>query len=150
MAHTFTSMLVHIIFSTKERTPLITPDIGERLFPYMGGIIRDLGGTALLINGPEDYVHILSSLPATVALSQFMKDLKGSSSGWANDNQLCRDKFGWQTGYAAFSVSKSASDSVKKYIANQQEHHRRVTFKEEYIAFLERHEIEYDPRFVFD
>ena len=150
MAHTFTSMLVHIIFSTKERTPLITSEVAERLFPYMGGIIRDLGGTPLLINGPEDHVHILSSLPATVALSQFMKELKGSSSGWANDTLVFRGKFGWQVGYAAFSVSKSACESVRAYIANQKEHHRRVTFKEEYLAFLERHEIEYDPRFVFD
>jgi REP element-mobilizing transposase RayT len=150
MAHTFTCVLMHMIFSTKERKQFLTPELGERLFPYMGGIIRDMKGTALLINGPDDHVHILTSLPTTIALSDFMKELKAVSSGWVNDLGTMPEKFNWQTGYAAFSVSKSGQNAVRAYIEKQQEHHREVTFKDEYLEFLKRHEIEYDERFVFD
>ena len=103
----------------------------------------------LRINGPEDHVHILTIMPATIALSNFMRDLKADSSVWAKDT-LGMGDFGWQTGYAAFSVSKSQVDAVRTYIANQEEHHRRMTFQQEYLEFLQRHEIEYDERFVFD
>jgi len=150
MAHTLTSVLIHAIFSTTNRQPSLKPEVRERLFPYMGGIIRDMKGTALLINGIEDHVHVLTSLPATVALSDLMKELKGISSGWANDTLELPDRFGWQVGYAAFSVSKSLSETVRNYIARQEKHHRRMTFQEEYLEFLRRHEVEYDPRFVFD
>jgi len=150
MAHSFSTLLVHAIFSTKDRTPLLTPGLRQRLFPYMGGIIRELKGAALLINGIEDHVHVLTSLPATLALSDLMKELKGISSGWVNDTMGLPQPFGWQTGYAAFSVSQSLAETVRSYIARQEEHHRRRTFQEEYLLFLQRHHIEYDPRFVFE
>jgi putative transposase len=149
MAHTFTSLYTHLIFSTKHHAPLLHPDTKPRLFDYMGGIIRNLNGTPLLINGPEDHVHILTILPSTLALSDFMRDLKGDSSGWGK-SALNSPDFAWQTGYAAFSVSKSNVETVRTYIANQEEHHKRTTFQEEYLEFLKRHEIDYDPRFVFD
>ena len=149
MAHTFTCLFTHIIFSTKHRAPLLLPEFKTCLFEYMRGIIRNKDGTSLLINGPEDHVHILAILPATIALSDFMRDLKGDSSGWAKDTLGLAD-FGWQTGYAAFAVSKSNVEAVRIYIADQEEHHRRVSFQEEYLAFLKRHEIDYDERFVFD
>ncbi len=150
MAHTFTALLVHAIFSTKDRAPMLTHDLRHRLFPYMGGIVRNLNGAALIINGVEDHVHVLASMPATLTLSDLMKELKGISSGWVNDTMGLPGRFGWQTGYAAFSVSKSLAETVRSYIAKQEEHHRRTTFQEEYLLFLHRHNIEYDPRFVFE
>ena len=150
MAHTFTCFLMHVVFSTKERAPLLTSEFRPRRFPYLGGMIRQMNGTALTINGVEDHIHILASMPTTVALSEFMKELKAVSSGWVNDQGILTEKFAWQTGYAAFSVSKSPEEAVRSYIDNQEEHHRKMTFKEEYLAFLKRHEIEYDERFVFD
>jgi REP element-mobilizing transposase RayT len=150
VAHTFTSIIIHAIFSTKNRDPILLPEIRERLFPYMGGMIRELKGTALLINGVEDHVHVLTSLPAMLSLSDFMRELKSVSSGWVNDHFAAGGTFGWQTGYAAFSVSKSAMEDVRAYIARQEERHRRVTFQEEYLKFLEKHGIEYDARFVFE
>jgi REP element-mobilizing transposase RayT len=149
MAHTFTSIHLHIIFSTKNRLPLLTPQIKPRLFDYMGGIIRNKSGVSLLINGPDDHAHILARIPTTITISEILRDLKGESSLWLH-NELHQRDFAWQTGYAAFSVSKSALEDVRTYIANQEEHHRHVSFQEEYLAFLKRHEIDYDPRFVFD
>jgi REP element-mobilizing transposase RayT len=149
MAHSFTSLHTHIIFSTKNRDPLLRPEFKSRLFEYMGGIIRNLNGISLLINGPDDHVHILAKLPATRALSDILRELKADSTGWVKSQFRAHD-FGWQTGYAAFSVSKSNSEAVRAYIAKQEEHHRKVSFREEYLNFLQRHEIEYDPRFVME
>jgi REP element-mobilizing transposase RayT len=147
MAHSFTSIHLHLIFSTKLRRPLLTPQIKPRLFDYMGGILRNKSGASLLINGPDDHVHILARIPTTVAISDLLRDLKGDSTNWVH-NELRIANFAWQTGYAAFSVSKSGLEDVRAYIANQEEHHRHVTFQEEYLAFLKRHQIDYDPRFV--
>jgi putative transposase len=148
MAHSFPCLFAHIIFSTKNRAPLLTPDQRPRIFEYMGGILRGLDGSALLINGVEDHVHVLAKLPATRTLADILRDLKGDSSAWINTT--LGTEFGWQTGYAAFSVSKSNVPEVQKYIAKQEAHHRVVSFREEYLEFLKKHEIQYDPRFVFD
>jgi REP element-mobilizing transposase RayT len=149
MAHTFTATHTHIIFSTRQRAPLLIPDLRPRLFNYMGGIIRNLGGFPILLNGVEDHIHILAEVPPAKALSDLLRDLKGDSSRWAKET-LSAESFAWQTGYAAFSVSKSNLQAVKTYIANQEQHHRRKTFQEEYLDFLHRHGIKYDQRFVFD
>lgn len=149
MAHSFTSLHYHIIFSTKERRPALSAEFKPRLFEYMGGMIRGMKGVPILINGPADHVHVLAGLPATIALCDFLRELKGDSTGWVKNAVGVAD-FGWQTGYAAFTVSKSGVGAVREYIANQEEHHRRVSFKEEYLEFLRRHEIEYDERFIFD
>lgn len=150
MAHTYTCLLNHIIFSTKERAPSLDADLKERLFSYMGGIVRELGGVALSINGPADHVHVLASLPPTIAPSEFLGKLKANSSGWVHKNFPQRQEFKWQVGYSAFSVSVSQKQVVLDYIANQEEHHRTVSFKEELIAFLKKHDVEYDERYVFD
>ena len=150
MAHTFTSLHAHLVFSTKERKPFLGPELRDRLFPYIGGIIREMKGAPLIINGVEDHVHILAGMPSTVAISDFMRDLKSNSSSWVKESFATHRDFGWQTGYAAFSVSKSAIEDVRSYIARQEEHHRRMSFKEELIALLKRHEITYDERFVFE
>jgi putative transposase len=150
MAHTFTHLLTHIVFSTKDRRPLLDADLKSRLFPYLGGIIRAHDGKALIINGPTDHVHILASLAAKHSLSDLMRELKADSSGWVHKTFSDRNLFGWQTGYGAFSVSHSNLAEVEKYIANQEEHHRKVSFQEEFLAFLKKHEIQFDERFLWE
>ena len=150
MAHSFTGIYLHIIFSTKNRTRMLSPELRDRLFPYMGGLIRERNGDAVLINGVEDHIHLLTRFPATITLSDFLRDIKSISAGWVRDSFAESRLFGWQTGYAAFSVSRSNVDTVRDYIARQEEHHRRKTFEEEYVEFLERHGIAYDARFVLE
>ena len=149
MGHTYTNLLTHIIFSTKDRMPTLDSELKARLFPYLGGIIRELGGVVLIINGPTDHVHILASLSPKLGISEIVGKVKSNSSGWVHREFPQRRDFGWQTGYAAFNVSCSLKQTVEDYIANQEEHHKRVSFKEELIAFLKKHEIEYDPRYVW-
>ena len=149
MAHTFTHLLTHIIFSTKDRAPLLDPELKERLFPYLGGIIRAHDGKVLIINGPNDHVHILASLAAKHALSDLMRELKADSSGWIHKAFPARQDFAWQIGFGAFSVSHSNLESVQRYIANQEEHHRKTSFQDEFVAFLKRHGSEYDERYLW-
>jgi putative transposase len=150
MAHTFTRLLTHIIFSTKDRRPFLDADLKSRLFPYLGGIIHAHGGKALIINGPADHVHILASLAAKHSLSNLMRELKADSSGWVRKNFPGQKSFSWQIGYGAFSVSHSNLMEVKKYIANQEEHHQKISFQEEFVVFLKKHEIQYEERFLWD
>ncbi len=147
MAHTYTNLLTHALFSTKDRQPLIRPEMKSDLYAYMGGIMNSLRGKPILINGPKDHLHLLFVLPASLSLSVFMEKLKANSSKWVNE-QSRRRWFSWQTGYAAFSVSQSKLGEVKAYIANQEEHHRRLTFQEEVVALLKKHGMEIDPRDV--
>ncbi|HUA64971.1 MAG TPA: IS200/IS605 family transposase [Alphaproteobacteria bacterium] len=150
MAHTFTHLLTHIIFSTKDRQPFLDADLKSRLFPYLGGIIRAHDGKALIINGPTDHVHILASLAAKHSLSVLMRELKADSSGWIHKNLPNKKFFAWQIGYGAFSVSHSNLPEVEKYIADQDEHHKRISFKEEFVAFLKKHGIEYDEKYLWE
>lgn len=150
MAHTHTNLLYHIVFSTRGRAPMIDPPLAERLFPYMCGIIRELKGVAFEINGPENHVHILAKLPQTISVSDALRLIKTNSSGWVHDTWRERSTFAWQTGYAAFTVSESILDDVRGYIRNQQEHHKTVTFEQEFIAFLKKNKIPFDERFVWD
>ena len=122
--------------------------IMEQLLPYLGGIIRNLGGTMLAANGPEDHLHILVTLPATIAPSDFIRDIKASTSKWIHKTFPEMASFCWQDGYAAFSVSHSIAPRVIDYIRNQPEHHKEKTFDEELIALLELHEIEFDNRYI--
>jgi putative transposase len=149
VAHTFTHLLTHIVFSTKDREPTITPALRSRLFPYLGGIICELKGHPYIINGPEDHVHILATLSPTIAISDFMSKLKSGASKWVHED-LRNERFAWQTGYGAFSVSKSNTDEVYQYIANQEEHHRKTSFQDEFVALLKRHEIDYDPKYIWE
>ena len=150
MAHTFTNLLVHVIFSTKDRLPQIDPDLRPRLFPYMGGILRECDAAPLLINGVSDHVHLLIGLAAARSLADTMRILKTNSSRWVHEQWPARSAFAWQTGYGAFSVSRSNMTSVERYIANQEEHHRHLSFQEEFVAFLQRHGIEYHERFIWE
>ena len=142
--------MAHVVFSTKDRAPTLDSELKPRLFAYMGGIIRELGGTALLINGPADHVHILMLFPAKIALSEMLGKLKANSSGWVHREFPAKRAFAWQTGFAAFSVSLSQKQAVLDYIAGQEEHHRKLSFKEEFIAFLQKHEVEYDERYIWE
>ena len=150
MAHSFTNLLTHIVFSTKTRAPLIDSDLAARLHPYLGGIVRELGGTALEINGTTDHVHLLTRLPASVALADALRIMKTNSSRWVHQTWPDRRSFAWQTGYGAFSVSQSNVEDVRAYIANQEKHHRRMSFQEELIGLLRRHGIEFDERYIWE
>ncbi len=150
MAHTYTNILIHALFSTKNRQPWLIPEIRDEVFRYLGGTLRELGGQSRLVNGPRDHVHMLFVQPRTLSIAAVMEKVKANSSRWVKERWQEQRHFGWQTGYAAFSVSKSHEEQVKRYISKQEEHHRKVTFQEEVLAFLEKHGIEYDPRYVLD
>ena len=148
MSRTFTNLLTHVVFSTKDRAPLIVPEIKAELFAYLGGLTRELKGKAYGINGTTDHVHMLISLPANVSVSEAMRFIKSNSSGWVHDKW--KRAFAWQLGYGAFSVSKSNVPEVLKYIAKQEAHHRRISFRDEFVDFLQKHEIQYDKRYIWD
>ena len=149
MSHTFVNALLHCVFSTKGRRRLITADLQERLWPFLGGIAREQGFKALAIGGVEDHVHLLLSLPATLPIAKAIQLVKGTSSKWVHDTFPKHRDFAWQEGYGAFSVGISQVDATIKYIRSQAEHHRKTTFQEEFRMFLKRHGIEYDERYVW-
>jgi REP element-mobilizing transposase RayT len=142
MANTYTNLLYHVVFGTKNRYRFITPAVEERLFPYLGGIVRQNRGKLLEINGTEDHVHLLIHLHPTIAVSDLLRIIKSESSRWLNESVLRYRKFGWQNGYGAFTVSHSASDSVRRYIQNQKQHHRGMGFGQEFERMLRKHGLE--------
>ena len=150
MASTLTNLLYHIVFSTKHREPLIQPAMRDRLYSYMGGIIRSEGGVLIEADGMPDHIHLLARLKPEPSVSNILKVVKSKSSKWVNDERLLPGRFQWQTGYGAFTVSVSQLPTVKKYILNQESHHSSKTFQNEFRALLKRHEIEYDERYVWD
>ncbi len=144
---TYSSLHFHIVFSTKNRSRVITPEIELRVHEYLGGTIRGLDGFPQGIGGVEDHVHLLVGLKTTHCVSDFVRELKKASSQWIETEFELAD-FAWQKGYGIFSVSATARESVKSYIANQREHHRQRSFKEEFIEMLERAGVEYDPKYL--
>ena len=147
---TFTNLLYHIIYSTKYRKPSIRSQWQDDLYGYIGGIVRDQKGTLLKIGGVDDHVHLLAKLSPTIAISDALRTIKANSSKWINERADVSRKFEWQSGYAAFSVSESQVSAVAHYIANQAEHHRKMTFQEEFLAIMEKHNIEYEMKYVFE
>lgn len=147
MPGSYTQILLHIVFSTKHREPMINDDIRDRLYAYLGGIVRAEQGTLYAIGGIEDHVHLLIRWRADAAISDLMRTLKSRSTKWVK-NELGCEAFAWQEGYAAFSVSKSQEDVVRAYIAKQAEHHREVGFREELVRLLDAHGVEYDARWI--
>ena len=150
MANTYTNLQYHIIFSTKHREPWIKPEFESRIWAYLGGIARDARLKALRIGGTDDHVHMLLAIPPAMALSEALKRIKGGSSGWIKQSFPGCLGFGWQDGYAAFTVSKSQAPEIEAYILGQREHHRVKTFQEEYRAFLDKHGIVYDEKYLWD
>lgn len=144
MAGTYSCLLTHLIFSTKRRKPIIMPDIRPRLHDYMGGIIRNHKGVLYEIGGMPDHMHILLRMHPDIAVSDLVRDIKSSSSGWIHEMFQTMSGFQWQEGYGAFSASKSQMDKIKSYIQRQDVHHQKIDFKEEFIEFLEKHELEYN------
>ncbi|MGC2198167.1 MAG: IS200/IS605 family transposase [Terriglobales bacterium] len=149
MSHTYSSNRIHVIFSTKGRRKTISRAIQPRLWGYMAGIARNHGFEALKIGGAEDHVHALLLLPATLSLSKAVQMLKGSSSKHLNETRAAGDGFAWQEGYGAFSVSASQTAGVIEYIENQFVHHAKRNYEEEFLEFLNKYRVEYDPRFVW-
>lgn len=147
---TFTKLAYHIVFSTKHRHPLIHATFQKRLYEYIGGIIRAQNGHLIEIGGIEDHIHLLANLSPTKAISDSIREIKANASKWSNELSDQKHRFGWQKGYGAFTVSYSHIESVRHYIQNQHEHHQTKTFEEEYIRFLELHEIAFERRYLFE
>jgi REP element-mobilizing transposase RayT len=149
MPQSLSKVLVHLIFSTKHREPLIGPEIGSRLHGYMVGILDNLTSPSLQTSGVADHVHILFALGRTISQAELVEEVKKSSSKWMKTDAGVPG-FSWQAGYGAFSIGESQADAVIRYIQNQEEHHRKVTFQDEFRQFLERYKIAYDKRYVWD
>jgi putative transposase len=149
MPQSYVNLLYHIIFSTKDREPLITEAHQPRLYEYIGGIVRQQGGIALAVNGMEDHVHLFAKLRQDKALSDMIRDFKAYSSGWMHKVFPDLKDFTWQNGYGAFTVSASQAGSIKKYIEQQKLKHQGRTFKDEFVRFLRANEIEFDERYLW-
>ena len=149
MPQSYTRHVYHIIYSTKDREPLITGDIKPELFKYMGGIFRKLNSVAFTINGMPDHVHILAALPPTEAVADIVGKVKSNSSKWIHERWPIHSRFGWQNGYGAFTVSISKEAKARQYIAEQEKHHFKRSFKQEFLWFLKEHEVKYNERFIW-
>ncbi len=148
MAHTSSNVLLHFIFSTSGRRSLIKPEFRDDLFAYLGGIVREMRGVALGINGTCDHVHMLLRVRSVHSSAEIARVVKANSSRWVRENWCA--EFGWQTGYGVFSVSESSVAAVAKYIAGQQEHHKTQSFQEEFVSFLRKNRVEYDESYIWD
>jgi REP element-mobilizing transposase RayT len=147
MPSSYTCLHYHIVFSTRQRLPQIAPDIRDRLYPYLGGIIRNRGGALLRAGGVADHVHLSCSLSPGVRIADCVRDIKSNSSGWVHE-ALGLGAFAWQTGYAAFTVSHSGLGRLHRYIDGQEAHHRKRGFREELMDILQRHEVEFEERYL--
>jgi REP element-mobilizing transposase RayT len=150
MASTLTKILLHIIFSTKNREAMIPSSLESDLYAYIGGICRRLNSPLLAMGGTADHVHMMVSLAKTVALSDLMMELKRDSSKWVKDQEPSLGQFGWQDGYFGFSIGESGADAMRAYIAGQKEHHKGVDFKDEVRALLRKYGMDWDERYVWD
>ena len=149
MTQSLTRLNVHAVFSTKNREPMLPAEIRSELYAYLGGILKSLGCVPLAINGTDDHVHLLFIQSKNIALAKVFEEVKGTSSQWIKTKPTVSRTFAWQGGYGAFSVSESQSQKVVDYIAAQEEHHRKLTFKEELLVLLEKHNIEYDEKYLW-
>lgn len=149
MANTYTQIHLQFIFAPKFRASLIQGDWENDLFKYITGIVQTNNHKMLCANGMPDHVHLLVGFRTTQSIADFMQDVKAGSSGWINKNNLTKSKFEWQTGYGAFSYSKSQVSDVITYIQKQKEHHKKQTFLQEYKLFLEKFQVEYEEQYIF-
>jgi REP element-mobilizing transposase RayT len=149
MGHTYAALFTHFVFSTKDRTPSIQPAFRDRLYSYAGGIAKAKQCSLLVAGGMPDHVHLLIQRHPGTAEADLMRLIKSNTSGWVHETFPSSRDFAWQRGYGVFSVSKSNLDAVRGYIERQEEHHKHQSFKDEFIALLERHGVEYDPKYVW-
>lgn len=149
MANTYTQIHLHIIFAVKYRDCVIQASWKDELYKYITGIIQERKHKLIIINGMPDHIHILIGMHPTQSIADLLQDIKGNSSTWINKRKLVSGKFEWQEGYGVFSYGKSQIKDVIKYIENQEEHHRHRTFREEYLVFLEKFELEHDEKYIF-
>lgn len=150
MAQSLANILLHLIFSTKNRAPFIDPDLERELFPYLATICRTCKCPAHAVGGTDDHVHIACSLARTITVADLLQEIKADSSKWIKTKGAQYGRFEWQAGYGAFSIGQSQLPALRQYIACQREHHKRKTFQEEFREFLQRYQIEYDERYVWD
>jgi REP element-mobilizing transposase RayT len=146
----YTNLLIHFVWSTKNREPLIRAEFQSELYAYIGGIIRKRDHALLAAGGMADHIHLLVAMHQQQAIADLVRDVKSNSTLWIKDNQSGLNGFSWQIKYAALSVSQSVKPDVEKYIGNQEEHHRTRSFKEEFAMLLQRHGIEFDEKFVWE
>jgi len=149
MPNTYTQVYLQFVFAVKYRDEVIHPSWKDNLYQYITGIVQNNGHKMLVINGMPDHLHIFIGMIPNQSVSDLLKDIKRSSSIWINENKFVKGKFEWQEGYGAFSYSKSQIKNVVAYIENQEEHHKKESFKKEYIHFLQKFEIEYDEKYIF-
>jgi REP element-mobilizing transposase RayT len=150
MANTYTQINIHAIFSIKGRENIITRNFREDLFKYISGILNHHNQYSLAVNGYKDHVHLFFELHPTKALADIIRIVKTNSSKWINENSFVKGKFAWQEGYGAFSYARSQRDDVIKYIMNQEKHHEKRTFREEYFDLLNKFQIEFNDHYVFE
>jgi putative transposase len=150
MPQSLANILVHLIFSTKERRPLLQDDVRPKLHAYIIGILENHGSPSLATNSMTDHIHILFSLSRTITIAKIVEEVKTGSSVWLKTQSDGYRDFHWQNGYGAFSIGQSQVEDMKKYVASQQEHHRKVSFQDEHRKFLEKYQVEYDERYVWD
>ncbi len=150
MPQSLACVLVHIVFSTKNRKRWLDVSLEQELHPYVGAICKNVNSPALIVGGTDDHIHILSSLSRTLSIAELVKEIKTSSSKWIKTKGPLYTGFHWQDGYAAFSIGKSGEQDARRYIASQNEHHRQTSFQDELRAFLQKYGVEYDERYVWD
>lgn len=150
MAGTFSQIYIQCVFAVKGRQNLLQKPWSDEIFKYMAGIIKGKNQKPIIVNGVADHVHLFIGLNPSIAVAELVRDVKNNSSNFINEQQYVMGKFAWQEGYGAFSYAHSQIDQVYQYVLNQEEHHRKKTFKEEYIDFLKKFEIKYDEKYLFD
>lgn len=149
MSHTFTDLLVHVVFSTSDRAPFLSDPIRADVHAYIGGILRELRATPIAIGGTPDHVHFLTRLPADMAVADCLRVVKTNSSRWLKEKWPDRRAFAWQQGYGAFSVSESGRGAVIRYIQNQARHHERISFRDEFLALLRKHGVKFEEQYLW-
>ena len=150
MANTYHQIYIQVVFAVKYREAIIAEEWKSKLLGVIGNLINESGCKTIIVNGVEDHIHCLIGLKPVISISELMKSTKAKSSKYINDHHLTNSRFEWQEGYGAFSYGQSQIDAVYKYIANQEEHHKKQTFKEEYLQFLEKFKIPFDEKYVFN
>jgi putative transposase len=150
MAGTFTQIYIQYVFAVKGRQNLLKKPWRDEVFKYMAGIIKGKNQKPIIVNGVEDHVHVFVGLKPAMCISDLVRDIKNNTSNFINDQKFLKTKFEWQEGYGAFSYAHSQMNNVYNYIANQEKHHKKKSFKEEYLDFLQKFEVEYDEKYLFE